>query len=101
MSRREKEEVISKLAQAERMLSEGKRTIQKLEDDNSKLRRALEQNMTRLNRMSIDSDNYVDRYFSIYSINSFNCLTICCMRSSKMLLEIRICGQILHPCLYG
>lgn len=61
MSRREKEEVHAKLLQAERMLTEGRRTIKKLEEDNSKLRRALELNMTRLNRMSLDSDNYVDR----------------------------------------
>lgn len=36
--------------------------MQKLEEDNSRLRRALEQSMTTLNRMSLDSDNYVDRY---------------------------------------
>ncbi|KAG1367731.1 Golgin candidate 4 [Cocos nucifera] len=61
MSNREKEEMAAKLMQAERMLSESKCSIQKLEEDNSKLRRALEQSMTRLNRMSLDSDNYVDR----------------------------------------
>ncbi|XP_072990030.1 golgin candidate 3-like isoform X2 [Typha latifolia] len=61
ISRREKEDVVAKLSQAERMLAEGKRSIQKLEEDNSKLRRALEQSMTTLNRMSLDSDNYVDR----------------------------------------
>ncbi|KAJ6851872.1 golgin candidate 4-like [Iris pallida] len=60
-SRREKEDIVFKHSQAERMLSEGKRTVQKLEEDNSKLRRALEQNMTTLNRMSLDSDNFVDR----------------------------------------
>ncbi|XP_072971756.1 golgin candidate 3-like isoform X2 [Typha angustifolia] len=61
ISRRGKEDVVAKLSQAERMLAEGKRSIQKLEEDNSKLRRALEQSMTTLNRMSLDSDNYVDR----------------------------------------
>ncbi|ONK79203.1 uncharacterized protein A4U43_C01F3970 [Asparagus officinalis] len=61
ISKREKEEILGKLSHAERMLSDGKCAIQKLEEDNSKLRRALEQNMTRLNRMSLDSDNYVDR----------------------------------------
>ncbi|XP_038972648.1 golgin candidate 4 isoform X2 [Phoenix dactylifera] len=61
MSNREKEEMAAKLMQAERMLSESKHSIQKLEEENSKLRRALEQSMTRLNRMSLDSDNYVDR----------------------------------------
>ncbi|MQL93709.1 hypothetical protein Taro_026355 [Colocasia esculenta] len=60
-SKNEKEEVISKLAQAERMLSEGKLTVQKLQEDNSKLRRTLEQSMTRINRMSLDSDYSVDR----------------------------------------
>ncbi|XP_038987103.1 golgin candidate 4-like isoform X2 [Phoenix dactylifera] len=61
LSNREKEEMAAKLTQAERMLSESKHSIQKLEEDNSKLRRALEQSMTRLNRMSLDSDNCVDR----------------------------------------
>uniref|UniRef100_K3YLB0 GRIP domain-containing protein n=1 Tax=Setaria italica TaxID=4555 RepID=K3YLB0_SETIT len=48
-------------SQAERMLTDGKRSMQKLEDDNSRLRRALEQSMTTVNRMSLDSDNSVDR----------------------------------------
>ncbi|CAO2175562.1 unnamed protein product [Urochloa humidicola] len=61
MSRREKEDIAAKLAQAERMLADGKRSMQKLEDDNSRLRRALEQSMTTVNRMSLDSDNSVDR----------------------------------------
>lgn len=61
ISRREKEDVATKLLQAERMLADGKRSMQKLEDDNSKLRRALEQSMTTVNRMSLDSDNSVDR----------------------------------------
>lgn len=61
MSNKEKEEINEKLTQAERMLAEGKRTVMKLEEDNAKLRRALEQSMTRLNRMSVDSDYFVDR----------------------------------------
>ncbi|XP_065024772.1 golgin candidate 4-like [Musa acuminata AAA Group] len=61
IAKREKEEIASKLAQTERMLSEGKNFIQKLEEDNTKLRHALEQSVTTLNRMSLDSDNHVDR----------------------------------------
>ncbi|XP_016467442.2 golgin candidate 4 isoform X2 [Nicotiana tabacum] len=59
--KKEKEEMLVKLSDMERRLSEGKGRINKLEQDNEKLRRALEQSMTRLNRMSLDSDNYVDR----------------------------------------
>jgi predicted nuclease with TOPRIM domain len=61
VSRREKEEVATKLSQVETMVADGKRSMQKLEDDNSRLRRALEQSMTTVNRMSLDSDNSVDR----------------------------------------
>jgi dsDNA-specific endonuclease/ATPase MutS2 len=61
VSRREKDQTVAKLSQAERMLADGKRSMQKLEDDNSRLRRALEQSMTTVNRMSLDSDNSVDR----------------------------------------
>uniref|UniRef100_A0ACD6AG20 Uncharacterized protein n=1 Tax=Avena sativa TaxID=4498 RepID=A0ACD6AG20_AVESA len=61
ISRREKDQVVAKLSQAERMLADGKRSMQKLEDDNSRLRHALEQSMTTVNRMSLDSDNSVDR----------------------------------------
>ncbi|XBI38281.1 hypothetical protein VPH35_123357 [Triticum aestivum] len=61
ISRREKDEVVAKLSQAEKMLADGKRSLQKLEDDNSRLRHALEQSMTTVNRMSLDSDNSVDR----------------------------------------
>ncbi|XP_066331431.1 golgin candidate 4-like isoform X2 [Miscanthus floridulus] len=61
ISTREKEDIATKLSQAERMLADGKRSMQKLEDDNSRLRRALEQSMTTVNRMSLDSDNSVDR----------------------------------------
>ncbi|KAK2995825.1 hypothetical protein RJ640_006164 [Escallonia rubra] len=61
VSKREKEEILAKLSQAERMIAEGKGRVSKLEEDNAKLRRALEQSMTRLNRMSMDSDYFVDR----------------------------------------
>ncbi|VFQ94684.1 unnamed protein product [Cuscuta campestris] len=58
---RDKEEVLIKLSEAEKRFADGKNRMNKLEQDNEKLRRALEQSMTRLNRMSLDSDNYVDR----------------------------------------
>ncbi|XWS35844.1 hypothetical protein CRYUN_Cryun20dG0031000 [Craigia yunnanensis] len=61
LSKREKEEILVKLLQIERMLTEGETRVNKLEEDNGKLRRALEQSMTRLNRMSMDSDYLVDR----------------------------------------
>lgn len=64
MSKQEKDELLAKLSQAERKLSEGKHTVTKVEEDNIKLRRALEQSMTRLNRMSMDSDYFVDRLAS-------------------------------------
>ncbi|KAK9068323.1 hypothetical protein SSX86_012434 [Deinandra increscens subsp. villosa] len=60
-TKQEKEECVEKLSQAERLLAEGKGRVNKLEEDNTKLRRALEQSMTRLNRMSMDSDFSVDR----------------------------------------
>nr|XP_043628845.1 golgin candidate 4 isoform X2 [Erigeron canadensis] len=60
-TKQEKESSLEKLIQAERLLAEGKGRVNKLEDDNNKLRRALEQSMTRLNRMSMDSDFSVDR----------------------------------------
>ncbi|KAJ0054648.1 hypothetical protein Pint_00506 [Pistacia integerrima] len=61
VSRREKEEILVKLSEIERTMAEGKGRVNKLEEDNAKLRRALEQSMTRLNRMSVDSDFLVDR----------------------------------------
>ncbi|KAL2461517.1 Golgin candidate 4 [Abeliophyllum distichum] len=57
----EKGEILGKLSHAERMFGEGKIRVKKLEEDNEKLRRALELSMTRLNRMSVDSDFLVDR----------------------------------------
>ncbi|KAG9448431.1 hypothetical protein H6P81_014559 [Aristolochia fimbriata] len=61
ISKHEKDQILFKLSQSEKMLLEGKQRLQKFEDENLKLRRALEQSMTRLNRMSMDSDNFVDR----------------------------------------
>ncbi|KZV57658.1 golgin candidate 3 [Dorcoceras hygrometricum] len=60
-SKREREEILGKLLQAERVVEERNNRVKKLEEDNDKLRRALEQSMTRLNRMSVDSDFLVDR----------------------------------------
>lgn len=57
----EKEEILAKLSQAEKVQSEWRSRVSKLEEENAKLRRALEQSMTRLNRMSVDSDFLVDR----------------------------------------
>ncbi|ESR58174.1 Golgin candidate 4 [Citrus sinensis] len=61
VSRSEKEEILVKLSHSEKMLAEGKGRANKLEEDNAKLRLAVEQSMTRLNRMSVDSDFLVDR----------------------------------------
>ncbi|GMP61270.1 hypothetical protein CsSME_00023797 [Camellia sinensis var. sinensis] len=57
----EKEDSLKKLSQAERILAEGRNRVNKLEEDNAKLRRACEQSMSRINRMSMDSDYFVDR----------------------------------------
>ncbi|CAJ2633358.1 unnamed protein product [Trifolium pratense] len=59
--RGEKEEILAKLSQSEKVQSEWRSRVSKLEEENAKLRRALEQSMTRLNRMSVDSDFLVDR----------------------------------------
>ncbi|KHN24593.1 Golgin candidate 3 [Glycine soja] len=61
VSRNEKEEILAKLSQSEKVQSEWRSRVSKLEDDNAKLRKVLEQSMTRLNRMSVDSDYLVDR----------------------------------------
>ncbi|CAL0315022.1 unnamed protein product [Lupinus luteus] len=61
VSKREKEEILAKLSQSEKAQTEWRSRVSKLEDDNAKLRRAVEQSMTRLNRMSVDSDYLVDR----------------------------------------
>ncbi|CAA7023078.1 unnamed protein product [Microthlaspi erraticum] len=60
-SNKEKEEVTSKLVQAEKVAAEWKNRVSKVEEDNAKVRRVLEQSMTRLNRMSVDSEYLVDR----------------------------------------
>ncbi|XP_052729453.1 golgin candidate 3 isoform X2 [Vigna angularis] len=57
----EKEEILAKLSQSEKLQSEWRSRVSKLEEDNSRLRRAVEHSMTRLNRMSVDSDFLVDR----------------------------------------
>ncbi|GFY85400.1 P-loop containing nucleoside triphosphate hydrolases superfamily protein [Actinidia rufa] len=61
ISRKEKEDTLEKLSQADRTLTERRNRVNKLEEDNRKLRRAFEQNMSRINRMSLDSDFLVDR----------------------------------------
>ncbi|XP_014633249.1 golgin candidate 3 isoform X2 [Glycine max] len=61
VSRNEKEEILAKLSQSEKVQTEWRSRVSKLEDDNAKLRKVLEQSMTRLNRMSVDSDYLVDR----------------------------------------
>lgn len=60
ISRREKDEIMGKLSQTER-LAEGKSTVKKIEKGNEKLRRALEQSMMRLSRMSVESNFLVAR----------------------------------------
>eukprot|EP00250_Pteridium_aquilinum_P009349 c18611_g1_i1 orf=526-2655(-) len=57
----EKEELLVKLALHQKKVSECQEQSHKLEADVLMLRRALEQSLTRLNRMSSDSDYYVDR----------------------------------------
>lgn len=61
LKNKEKEEILDKLALAEKRLSESQQRAGKLEEDILRLRRALEQSMTSLNRMSLDSDYLVDR----------------------------------------
>ncbi|KAJ0246499.1 Golgin candidate 3 [Hirschfeldia incana] len=60
-SNKEKEDLTAKLVQAEKVAAEWKSRVSKVEEDNAKVRRVLEQSMTRLNRMSVESDNLVDR----------------------------------------
>ncbi|XP_076903461.1 golgin candidate 4-like isoform X2 [Bidens hawaiensis] len=60
-TKKEKEECLEKLSHTEKLLAEGKGRVNKLEEDNAKLRRVVEESMTRLNRMSMDSDFSVDR----------------------------------------
>ncbi|XP_057465527.1 golgin candidate 4-like [Actinidia eriantha] len=70
ISRKEKEYILEKLSQTDRTLAEGRNRVNKLEEDNAKLRHALEQNMSRINRMSVDFDFFVDRVW----ISWFTCL---------------------------
>lgn len=57
----EKEKALSKISFMEQNISEGQQKIQKYQEEVAMLRRALEQSMIRINRMSTDSDFYVDR----------------------------------------
>lgn len=61
VSKSENDETLAKLSQSEKAQTEWKDRVIKLEEDNARLRRAVEQSMTRLNRMSVDSDYLVDR----------------------------------------
>lgn len=61
---KELETATSKLASADALNLELKQTMHKLQQDVLKLRAALEQSITSLNRMSSDSDFYVDRFCS-------------------------------------
>ncbi|KAK8673641.1 hypothetical protein V6N13_111962 [Hibiscus sabdariffa] len=61
LSKREEEEFFVKLSQTERAVAEGKARVNKLDEDNGKLRLTLQHNMTRLNTMFMDSDYLVDR----------------------------------------
>lgn len=61
ISKAENEETLAKLSQSEKAQTEWKGRVSRLEEDNARLRRAVEQSMTRLNRMSVDSDHLVDR----------------------------------------
>lgn len=73
--RGEKEEILAKLSQSEKVQSEWRSRVSKLEDDNARLRRALEQSMTRLNRMSVDSDFLVDRLACFSSKYDFHAMS--------------------------
>ncbi|KAL4357157.1 hypothetical protein AHAS_Ahas09G0158600 [Arachis hypogaea] len=61
VSRIENEKVLAQLAHSEKVQTEWRSRVVKLEEDNSKVRRALEQSMVQLNRMSLDSDYLVDK----------------------------------------
>lgn len=76
-SNAEKKEILAKLSDSERMLAEAKNRVKKLEEDNAKLRRAVEQSMTRLNRMSVDSDYLVDRFVQLL-LSYILCSSIAC-----------------------
>ena len=61
---KELETVTKKLGSADALNDELKHTMHKLQQEVLKLRGALEQSITNLNRMSSDSDFYVDRFSS-------------------------------------
>ncbi len=61
MKNKEINEAVEKLKMAELKKQEWEQNSRKLEEDVPRLRQALEQSITRLNRMSSDSDFYVDR----------------------------------------
>ncbi|XP_030950151.1 golgin candidate 3-like isoform X2 [Quercus lobata] len=61
VSKREKEEILAKFSQAEKMLEEWKNRVHKLEEDNAKVQRCLENSIATLNRLSMDFKNHVDR----------------------------------------
>ena len=61
VSKREKGEILAKFSQAEKMLEEWKSRVHKLEEDNAKVQRCLENSITTLNRLSMDFKNHVDR----------------------------------------
>lgn len=61
---KELETITKKLGSADTLNEELKHTMHKLQQEVLKLRAALEQSMTSLNRMSSDSDFYVDRFSS-------------------------------------
>jgi hypothetical protein len=58
---------------AENIAAEWKNRVSKVEDDNAKVRRVLEQSMTRLNRMSMDSDFLVDRWANDFYLHVVPC----------------------------
>ncbi|GKB88962.1 FAR1 DNA binding domain, zinc finger, SWIM-type, MULE transposase domain containing protein, partial [Tanacetum coccineum] len=67
-TKQEREEALEKVSHAERLFVEGKGIVNKLEEDNSKVRCALEQSMTRLDRTSMDSDFSIHRGCDVYLV---------------------------------
>lgn len=57
----EKQNTAEKVAAVEARVVAAERGTAKLQDEIDRLRKALEQSMTRIHRMSSDSDQYVDR----------------------------------------
>ena len=70
VSKPEKEEILAKFSQAEKMLEEWKSIVHKLEEDNAKVWRSHENSIKILNRMSMDSKNHVDKLVGlIFELN--------------------------------